>query len=124
MKKREQRLYSESFRLEVLRDYYCSGNSKKFTVRKWGLSCSQVLTSWIKRYPIDPKSLSLDIEPLFFNTMSDDEQSREKLLEQEVINLRKALEMEKLRSRAFEKLIEITEQEEGIDILKKDGAKQ
>ncbi len=32
--------------------------------------------------------------------------------------------MEKLRSRAFEKLIEITEKEEGISILKKGGAKQ
>lgn len=124
MNKREHRIYSESFRLEVLRDYYSSGNSKKFTVRKWGLSCSQVLTSWINRYPIDPKSLSLDSDPLFLNTMSDEEQSREKLFEQEVINLRKALEMEKLRSRAFEKLIEVTEKEEGIHILKKDGAKQ
>ena len=31
---------------------------------------------------------------------------------------------EKMRSRAFEKMIEIAEEEEGISILKKDGAKQ
>ncbi len=33
--------------------------------------------------------------------------------------LRRSLELEKMRSRAFEKMIEIAEQEEGISILKK-----
>ena len=38
--------------------------------------------------------------------------------------LERALELEKLRSRAFEKMIQIAEQEEGISILKKGGARQ
>lgn len=124
MNKKQHRVYSESFRLEVLRDYYSSGNSKYFTIRKWGLSSISTLNYWIRHYGIELESLSLSSESLSLPAMSDDSVSREKLLEQEVLNLRKALEMEKLRSRAFEKLIETTEKEEGIQILKKDGAKQ
>ncbi len=50
--------------------------------------------------------------------------SKEDLLKEENLRLKKALEMEKLRSRAFEKLIDLAEKEEGISILKKGGAKQ
>lgn len=50
--------------------------------------------------------------------------TKEQILEEENLRLQKALEMEKLRSLAFQRLIELTEKEEGISILKKDGAKQ
>lgn len=45
-------------------------------------------------------------------------------LQKRIEELRRSLELEKTRSRAFEKMIEIAEEEEGISILKKDGAKQ
>jgi DNA polymerase III sliding clamp (beta) subunit (PCNA family) len=38
--------------------------------------------------------------------------------------LRRNLEFERLRVRAYERLIEIVKEEDGIDVLKKDGAKQ
>lgn len=124
MKKSKQRVYSEPFRLEVLRDYYLSGMCSSFTIKKWDLGSVQLLRHWIKRYPIDSELLSLPSETILRLSMCDSQQSKEELLEQEIQNLKKALELEKLRSRAFEKLIEITEKEEGISILKKDGAKQ
>lgn len=124
MPKSKQRFYSEPFRLEVLRDYYSSGKSIRFISKKFNLSCPQLLSHWIKRYPIDSELLSLDPELISRFSMCDSKKSKEELLELENSNLRKALELEKLRSRAFEKLIEIAEKEEGISILKKDGAKQ
>ena len=45
-------------------------------------------------------------------------------LQKRIEELRRSLELEKMRSRAFEKMIEIAEEEEGISILKKDGGKQ
>lgn len=45
-------------------------------------------------------------------------------LQKRIEELRRSLELKKMRSRAFEKMIEIAEEEEGISILKKDGAKQ
>ena len=45
-------------------------------------------------------------------------------LQKRIEELRRSLELEKIRSRAFEKMIEIAEEEEGISIFRKDGAKQ
>lgn len=124
MQKSIHRFYSETFKLEVLRDHYSNGLSLSFTVRKWNLSCIKLLLSWIERYPVDSKLLSLDIETISCYEMGNRKKSKEEVLQDQILNLKKALEMEKLRSRAFEKLIEIAEKEEGISILKKDGAKQ
>ena len=45
-------------------------------------------------------------------------------LQKRIEELRRSLELEKMRSRAFEKMIEIAEEEEGISIFRKDDAKQ
>ncbi|NDW13516.1 hypothetical protein D0T50_11510 [Bacteroides sp. 214] len=76
------------------------------------------------RYPVDSESLSLDIETISRCQMKNRKKTKEEVLRDQVLGLKKALEMEKLRSRAFEELIKITEKEEGISILKKGGAKQ
>lgn len=117
-------IYDERFKLEVLRDYYSSGMSASFISRKWGLCQPSLLFKWRKCYSIDLDSLSLSMETIDSCQMSSGEKSHESVLQQQILNLRKALEMEKLRSRAFESLLEIAEKEEGISILKKDGAKQ
>ena len=39
-------------------------------------------------------------------------------LQKRIEELRRSLELEKMRSRAFEKMIEIAEEEEGISIFK------
>ena len=125
MSKKKHCIYSETFRLEVLRDYYSSGNSLNAITRKWGLSSRSLLIGWRTRYPAGSLSLSLEAETIAsYMEKSGKEKSKEALLSDEIVRLRQALELEKLRSRAFEKLIEITEKEEGISILKKGGAKQ
>ena len=55
--------------------------------------------------------------------MKNAPKTKEQLLEEELFRVKKALELEKLRSHAFKRLIEQAEKEEGISILKKDGAK-
>lgn len=125
MSKKKNRVYSETFRLEVLRDYYTSGLSLSEVSRKWELGSYTVLIGWKKRYPVDSLSLSLSAETISsYMEKSESGKSKEEQLRDEVVRLKKALEMEKLRSRAFEKLIEVAEKAEGISILKKDGAKQ
>ncbi|WP_455672644.1 transposase [Phocaeicola sp.] len=123
MSKLPRKTYSETFKLEVLRDYYSSGLSMIATVKKWHLSSHSVLFRWIKCYPLNSNLLSLPAELLAELQMKNEPKSKEQLLEEEIFRLRKALELEKLRSHAFQRLIELTEQEEGISILKKDGAK-
>jgi len=45
-------------------------------------------------------------------------------LQERIFQLEKSLEYERLRVKAYERLIEIAKQEDGIDVLKKDGAKR
>lgn len=124
MSKLSRNVYSETFKLEVLRDYYSSGLSIIATAKKWGLSSHVLIIRWLKRYPIDSDSLSLSAEQMSKLQMEKAPKSKEQILEEENLRLKKALELEKLRSHAFKRLIELTEKEEGISILKKDGAKQ
>lgn len=122
MSKRKLRLFTETFKLEVLREMYSTGASHSSTCRKYDI-CSSLLLYWIRKYPVDSNLLSLPQETIKSYTMGK-ELSKEESLRDEVENLRKSLEYEKMRSRAFEKMIEIAEKEEGISILKKGGAKQ
>ena len=48
----------------------------------------------------------------------------EEKLQEEVINLRKALQYSELRNEALQELLKIGKEEYGIDLLKKAGAKQ
>lgn len=123
MSKLSRKTYPETFKLEVLRDYYSSGLSMIATAKKWGLSSHTNILHWIKCYPIDSDLLSLSPELVAELQMKNNPKSKDQLLEEENLRLRKALEFEKLRSHAFKSLIELTEKEEGISILKKDGAK-
>lgn len=123
MPKSPRKTYSETFKLEVLRDYYSSGMSIISTVKKWGLTSHSDIFRWLKCYPIDSELLSLPSELLAELRMKNAPKTKEQLLEEELFRVKKALELEKLRSHAFKRLIEQAEKEEGISILKKDGAK-
>ena len=97
---------------------------------KSGLSCRQ----FALQHGIDRSTLSLWLSscknaeksvPLQSKLISMDAKSE--MLEQlraENEKLRRNLEFERLRVRAYERLIEIVKEEDGIDVLKKDGAKQ
>jgi transposase-like protein len=123
MSESSRKIYSETFKLEVLRDHYANGLSVIATTKKWGLKRHSDLFRWKKCYPIESDLLSLPPELLAELQMKNSPKSKEELLEEEILRLRKALELEKLRSHAFKSLIELTEKEEGISILKKDGVK-
>ena len=53
-----------------------------------------------------------------------DKSLREQTLEAKIAKLEKELEAEKLKAEAYNALIEVAEEELGIDIRKKAGAKQ
>lgn len=125
MNTKNHREYSETFKLQVLQDYYSSGQSKNSIERKWKITPG-ILYSWQKAFPIDNFPLPLSSECVETYKMAHEkkELSNEEILQKRIDNLMRSLEYEKMRSRAFEKMIEIAEQEEGISILKKGGAKQ
>ena len=125
MTKDNPRHYDDAFKLRVLSDYYQSGMSKGFISRKWGIT-HPTLIKWEKLWPIDSKALSLPAEIISTYRMSGKgrDKSDEQILQERISALERSLQIERMRSRALEIVIEIAEREEGISILKKDGVKQ
>ena len=125
MARKKYERYSDDFKLKVLSDYYSSGMSRYFTAKKWGIDRG-LINDWMKIWPVDSKELSLPDEIISTFRMGgkDSGKTDEQILRERISDLEKSLAYERMRSRAFEKLIEIAEREEGISILKKGGVKQ
>ena len=124
MTENKRKKYDDDFKLRVLSDYYLSGMSKGFISRKWGISHPSLIL-WQKTWPIDSKELSLPEEIISRYRMGgkDRGKSDEQILQDRIAELEKSLAVERMRNRALETLIEVTEREEGISI-KKGGVKQ
>ena len=110
--------------MEVLSYYYTHGEHRRRTYEKYGITETS-LRQWLKAYKIEKEGVSLqtELEKSFQMKHQQDTDSQE-AMRQRIEALEKALEYERMRCRGYEKLIEIAEKEEGISILKKDGAKQ
>jgi transposase-like protein len=129
-KKKEYRSYETDFKLRVLKDMYENGLSYSFTCRKYDIISIQTLHLWEKAFPLDAKSLSLSQETIK-KVMSMRKKktdvhvrTKEEELQEENDHLRAALGYSELRNEAFLELLKIGKEEYGIDLLKKDGAKQ
>ena len=122
--KRTQRTYSKEYKFEVLSYYYSHGEHRRKTYERYGIDES-LLRLWLKTYPIEKKGVSLqsEIEDALRMNQPQENETQESL-QKRIEALERALEYERMRSRGYEKLIEIAEREEGISILKKGGARQ
>jgi hypothetical protein len=104
--------------------------SINFICRKYDIG-SASFYQWQKKYDLDEKKLSLSHDIITkvkaMRSKKDMEKaplSREEELEEQVSNLKKALEYSELRNQGLMKVIEISSKEYGEDLLKKAGAKQ
>lgn len=111
--------YSQSFKQQVMDDYFQSGMSQAECARKWKIK-RVTLSKWFLSCKNEEKSVSLYSKSIH---MDAKDQALENLrVENE--RLRREAEYHKLRAAGYERLLEIVKQEDGIDLLKKDGAKQ
>ncbi len=122
---KEIRIYSIREKLELLLSYSNSGMSKSKFQQLHGLGHS-TLTKWFNIFaeeeppqPQESRAMKLT-KPLSEPVQS----AKEEFLERENARLRKALEYEKLRSLAYNTMIDIAQRELNVDIRKKSGAKQ
>lgn len=111
--------YSLTEKHSILDLYFKSGLSCRQFALQHGIDRS-TLSLWLsscknaeKSVPLQSKLIGMDAK---------DEMLEKLRAENE--KLRHNLEFERLRVRAYERLIEIVKEEDGIDVLKKDGAKQ
>ena len=118
--------YSEEFKLSVIRDYYSSGMSKYACVRKYHLSSSRLLISWLSKYESSEESVSLPDENQDEAMSNRDKASyKEEVMElkKRIRSLEKALEFSKLETLARDMMIDRAEEVFDIPIRKKSGAK-
>ena len=92
---RKYQLYSEEFKLSVIRDYYSSGMSKRACVRKYGLSCDALLRSWLRKHENVENVVPLQSEPIdeeMANRSKDDYKHENAQLKKRIRELEKALD--------------------------------
>ena len=94
------------------------------TAKKWGLSSNSLIRLWKDRYPIDSKSLSLSRKKIDEIIKTRKPKTKEEELSARIKELEKALEYEKLKSLAYNTMIDIAEKEFNIPIRKKPGTRQ
>ena len=117
--KRTVKHYSQSFKQQVLDDFFQSNVSERECARKWNIP-QGTLNLWTRSCKNGQKSVSLRSNSIH---MDAKDQALENLrLENE--KLRREVEYQKLKVAGYERLLEIVKHEDGIDLLKKDGAKQ
>lgn len=125
---REVELKSYSFtdddRILIVREYLESGLPAEKIIKKYHISSRSVLFSWMDKLLNGKDSLPLQPEPIDGDDMAKTTDERLKEKDAEIKRLRKALELEKLRSHAYSTMIDVAEQNFNIPIRKKAGTKQ
>lgn len=125
---REVELNSYSFtdddRIMIVREYMESGLPAEEIIKKYYISSRTVLFSWMDKFLNEKDLLSLPYRHGFglLAAKITNEQLKEK--DAEIKRLRKALELEKLRSKAFSTMIDLAEETFNIPVRKKSGTKQ
>lgn len=117
--KRTLKKYSQSFRDQVLEDYFKSDLNRSAFCRKWDIN-RVTFEGWLNTCKNEKNCVSLqpNSKTMDAKTKAIDD------LRAENERLRREVEYYKLRSTGYERLLEIVKEEDGIDLLKKDGAKQ
>ena len=125
---REVELKSYSFtdddRIQIVREYLESGLPAEKIIKKYHISSRSVLFSWMDKFLNERDSLPLQQEPQIEEDMTKTKDERLKEKDAEIKRLRKALELEKLRSHAYSTMIDLAEQTFNIPVRKKSGTKQ
>ncbi len=116
-------VFTEEDKMKIVLDYVRERIPASVIVEKYHLSSKAVLFSWMDKYLHEQECLSLPgTEEESMVSKSKEEQIRE--LELENHRLSKALELERLRAKAYDTMINVAEETFNIPIRKKSGTKR
>ena len=120
-------VYSESFRRKVIEEYLSSDVSKMSLLRKYDIKMKSGIQRWMQLYGYKEKQPAVLI---FTSTSSyalvrkmNTDKAGKKQLEEKIKELERLLEDEKLRSEAYERMIDKAEKELKIPIRKKSNTR-
>lgn len=116
----QQKRFTQEDRNRIVREFLSEGLNAKEVAFQYHLSSAQLLYQWVGHYIEDTQVMrkTKDFTDEEFKAMTPQEQF------QELKRLKKALELEKIRSEAYNHMIDLAEQQFNIPIRKKSGTKQ
>ena len=117
------RHYTEAEKLQIIEEFLQSGLTMETYQEKNGMGhCT--LSRWMTKFGFSNTSSKQSTEMKKTQENTTEKTVRELTLEAKVARLEKELKNEQLKSLAYSTMIDIAEEEFGIDIRKKAGAKQ
>lgn len=117
--------FTEEDKMAIVAEYVQGHIPASQIVEKYHISSRQVLFNWMDKYVNEKELVSLQDETNPSDPMAKKSpEDRVKELEAENKQLQKALELEKLRSKAYDTMIDVAEETFNIPIRKKSGTKQ
>ena len=121
-------VFDETDKIAIAREYHERGCPASEIVSKYHISSAVVLYGWLDKYLNEKVCVSL--QPETDNETDMSKKSKQQLEDElkatkaENKRLREALELEKLRSKAYDTMIDVAEANFNIPIRKKAGTKQ
>ena len=127
--KKDSYVFTDEDRIMVVREYLESGLSATSILAKYKLSSRQILFNWMDKFLNKEDCLPLCLSEANNHmakneTPKDSDNALSNDKDKEIRRLRQALELEKLRSKAFETMVDEAEKTFNIPIRKKSGTKQ
>ena len=119
---KEREWYTKSQIMNILIEFAKSRLSMHRFEKTNGLGKSAI-ARWIRKYG-DPREIDLSMIMQTSKDTKKENASREDQLEERIKELEMRLKREELKSLAYKTMIEVAEEELGIEISKKVGAKQ
>ena len=120
------RNYSREEKISILQAFLASGESMEQFQVKNGLGHS-TLSRWMTIFALD-SSICEQLEAMNNTKYTERDnkvsKAREHALESEIAKLKADLKAERLKVQAYSTMIDVAEEQLGIDIRKKAGAKQ
>ena len=116
--------FTEEDRIQIVSEYVRGGIPAQVIIEKYHLSSRQVLFNWMDKYVNEKDLVSLPDDQSEDPMAKKNPEDQIRELKEENKRLEKALELEKLRSKAFDTMINVAEQTFNIPIRKKSGTKQ
>jgi transposase len=121
MEKRKQQNYSESFKWKVVQEVLDGKFTKESAKRYYGIGSNCAILYWMRKYSGNDNYREQNQGKKDFNLMGKKlpgqmQNNRIKELEEELLR-------EKQRADLWQKIVEVAEEEFGLDIKKKFGAR-
>jgi len=119
----EKIIFDDEDKKRIVAEYYLNREPAQSVVERYKLSGKQVLYNWMDKF-LHEESLNLPENQSEDPMAKKNPEERVKELEAENKRLERALELEKLRAKAYDTMINVAEQTFNIPIRKKSGTKR